>query len=322
MLALLFPGQGSQAVGMGRDACEVSPAARAVFEAADDALSMSLSKLCFEGPADALVPTEVQQPAILATSIAWLRALEERAGTIAPAYVAGHSLGEYSALVASGALDLADALRLVRARGRYMQEAVAPRAGAMAALVGCDAATAEAACEWARRETGEIVEAANFNGPSQTVIAGTAAGVRAACDAAKRAGARRATALPVSAPFHCSLMKSAADRLAADLAHVAFRDPHPPVVANVTAEPNAAAARIPELLARQVAAPVRFHEMVERLVALGATRVLEIGPGRVLVGLVGRIAPSLERANLGSTGELAAAAVFATTPAAEPGAAG
>lgn len=322
MLALLFPGQGSQAVGMGRDACERSAAARSVFDTADAALAMPLSKLCFEGPAEALLPTEVQQPAILAASIAWLRALEERTGPLAPAYVAGHSLGEYSALVASGALDLADALRLVRARGLYMREAVPPGVGAMAALVGCDAAAVEAACARARRDTGEIVEAANFNGPSQTVIAGTAAAVRAACEAAKQAGARRALPLPVSAPFHCSLMKSAADRLAADLAHVAFRDPRPPVVANVTAEPNDVAARIPELLARQVAAPVRFHEMVERLVALGVTRVLEIGPGRVLVGLVGRIAPSLERASLGHAGELEAAAAFATAPAAEPGGAG
>jgi len=307
---------------MGRDACEVSPAARAVFETADAALAMPLSRLCFEGPEDALVPTEVQQPAILATSIAWLRALEERTGRIAAAYVAGHSLGEYSALVASGALDFADALRLVRARGLYMRDATPPGTGAMAALVGCDVAAVEAACEQARRETGEIVEPANFNGPRQTVIAGTTAAVQAACSAAKQAGARRALPLPVSAPFHCSLMKGAADRLAEDLARVAFRDPRPPVVANATAEPNDAAARIPELLARQVAAPVRFHEMVTRLAALGVTRVLEIGPGRVLAGLVARIEPSLERATLGRAGELDAAVAFATAPAAEPGAPG
>ena len=322
MLALLFPGQGSQAVGMGRDACEVSPAARAVFATADAALAMPLSTLCFEGPAAALLPTEVQQPAILATSIAWLRALEERSGPLAPAFVAGHSLGEYGALVASHALALPDALRLVRARGLYMSEAVPPGAGAMAALVGCDAAAVEAACERARRETGEIVEPANYNGPGQTVVAGTATAVRAACEAAQQAGARRALLLPVSAPFHCALMKGAADRLAADLAQVAFADPRPPVIANVTAEPNDTAARIPELLARQVTAPVRFHEMVQRLVALGVTRVLEIGPGRVLSGLVARIAPALARANLGRAEDLDAAVAFVSATAAEPRTAG
>lgn len=322
MLALLFPGQGSQSVGMGRDAYEVSPAARAVFETADAVLDLPLSKLCFEGPAEALVPTEIQQPAILAASVAWLRALEERVGSIGAAYVAGHSLGEYSALVASRALDLDDALRLVRARGLYMRDAVPPGVGAMAALVGCDAAAAEAACDEARRATGETVEPANLNGPGQTVIAGTTAAVRSACEAAKRAGARRALPLPVSAPFHCSLMKDAAERLRADLDRVAFADPQPPVVANVTAEPNALAARIPELLERQVSAPVRFQEMVERLAALGVTRVLEVGPGRVLAGLVARIAPALTRANLGRAADLDGAVAFVTAPPAEPAPAG
>ena len=317
MLALLFPGQGSQAVGMGLDACEVSAAARDAFAAADAALGLPLAKLCWEGPADALLPTEIQQPAILATSVAWLRALEERTGPVGAAYVAGHSLGEYTALVASGALPFEEALRLVRARGLYMRDAVPPGAGAMAAIVGCDAEAVEGACARARRDTAETVEPANFNGPGQTVIAGTAAAVRAACQAAKEAGARRALPLPVSAPFHCSLMKPAAERLARDLARVAFADPRPPVVANVTAEPNAQAARIPELLARQVAAPVRFHEMIARMAALGVTRVLEIGPGRVLTGLVARIAPSLVRANLGRIDELDRAVSFATAPPAE-----
>jgi [acyl-carrier-protein] S-malonyltransferase len=307
---------------MGRDACEVSPAARAVFETADAALDLPLAKLCFEGPAEALVPTEVQQPAILAASIAWLRALEERVGSIRAAFVAGHSLGEYSALVASRAIDLADALRLVRARGLYMRDALPPGAGAMAALVGCDAATVEAACDEARRATGETVEPANWNGPTQTVIAGTAIAVRAACDAAKRAGARRAVPLAVSAPFHCSLMKGAAARLRADLDRIAFADPAPPVVSNVTAEPNALGAHVPDLLERQVAAPVRFQEMIERLVALGVTRVLEVGPGRVLSALVARIEPSLARANLGRADELAAAATFVVATGAEPSAAG
>lgn len=322
MLALLFPGQGSQSAGMGRDAAEASPAARAVFETADAVLGLPLSKLCFEGPDEALLPTEIQQPAILATSIAWLRALEERGAALAPVWVAGHSLGEYSALVASGALGLEDALRLVRARGLFMRDAVAPGAGSMAAIVGCDAATVEAACTQARAETGEIVEPANYNAPAQTVIAGSVAAVAAACAAARAAGAKRALPLAVSAPFHCALMAPAAARLRAELASVSFSDPHPPLIANVTAEPVATAAPIPALLARQVEAPVRFTEMVARGVALGATRVLEIGPGRVLSGLVARIAPSLARASLGRLADLDAAALFVAAPAAEPGAAG
>lgn len=322
MLALLFPGQGSQSVGMGRDAAEASPAARAVFETADAVLGLPLSKLCFEGPEEALLPTEIQQPAILATSIAWLRALEERVGALVPAWVAGHSLGEYSALVASGSLGFEDALRLVRARGLFMRDAVAPGAGSMAAIVGCDRTVVEAACARARAETGEIVEPANYNAPAQTVIAGTVAAVGAACAAARAAGAKRALPLAVSAPFHCALMAPAAERLARDLERIAFATPDPPVIANVTAEPNDRADAIAALLTKQVSAPVRFVESVARLVALGVTHVLEIGPGRVLTGLVSRTAPSLERAHLGRLEDLDAAIDFAVRAAADRGAAG
>jgi len=316
VLALLFPGQGSQRVGMGRDVFEASAAARAVFAAADSALSMPLSRLCFEGPEEELVATEVQQPAILATSIALLRALEERVGAtgsggpLRAGFLAGHSLGEYTALVAAGALALDDALRLVRARGAFMQEAVPAGAGAMAALLGAPPEAVEASCARARAETGEVVEPANYNAPEQTVISGTQAGVHAACALAKKAGARRAVPLPVSAPFHCALMAPAAEKLAPELARIRFADPLAPVIANATAEPNEAGARVPELLRRQVTEPVRFTAMVRRMRELGVTRVLEIGPGRVLCGLVARIEPTLERRSLGGADELGAAAAF------------
>lgn len=314
MLALLFPGQGSQRLGMGRDVYEASPAARAVFDAAEAALGLPLARLCFEGPEPELLATEVQQPAIVATSIALLRALEERLGAaLEAAYVAGHSLGEYTALVASGAVGLEDAVRLVRSRGAYMQQAVPPGAGAMAAVLGCDAAAVEAACERARGASGEWVEPANFNAPGQTVISGTAAGVRAACEEARRVGARRVLPLAVSAPFHCALMQPAAERLADELARMRFADPVPPVMANVTAEPNAEGDRIADLLRRQVTEPVRFTAMVARLSALGVTRVLEVGPAKVLSALVARIEPALERAAMTGAADLEAAAAFAGT---------
>ncbi len=303
MLALLFPGQGSQEVGMGRDVAEASPAARRVFEEADEALGFSLSQMCFEGPEEVLRPTEIQQPAVLATSIALLRALEERAA-VAPAFVLGHSLGEYTALVAAGALGLADAVSLVHARGRFMQEAVAEGQGAMAAVLGAAPDVVEGACRDAAEATGEVVAPANYNGPAQTVVAGTAAGVAQAGELAKERGARRVTPLPVSAPFHCALMQPAADKLAPELARTAFRDPAVPVVHNVDASPGDASGRLADLLTRQVTAPVRFTECVERLAADGTRRVLEVGPGRVLCGLVARIDRGLERMNAGSLAEL------------------
>jgi [acyl-carrier-protein] S-malonyltransferase len=311
MLALLFPGQGSQEVGMGRDAHAASPAARAVFEDADAALGFSLSRLCFEGPEDALRRTELQQPAILATSVALLRALEERTPpAAAAAFVAGHSLGEYTALVASGALAFDDAVRLVHARGRFMQEAVPEGRGAMAAILGLGREAVEQACDAARRETRRVVSPANYNAPEQTVISGEATAVESACAHAREGGARRCIPLDVSAPFHCELMAPAAEKLGLELARVRFRDPKPPVVTNVEAEPTADGTRFGELLKRQVTAPVLFTDMVRRLGGLGVTRVLEIGPGRVLSGLVARTDRRLARGTLASAGELPAAVEF------------
>jgi len=309
MLALLFPGQGSQAVGMGRDVYGASAEARAVFDAADAALGLRLSRICFEGPDSALRATEIQQPALLATSVALLRALEARV-PVSAAYVAGHSLGEYTALVAAGALALEDALRLVHARGRFMQEAVPEGRGAMAAVLGAPAEVVERACREAERRTGGVAAPASYNAPGQTVVAGDAAAVEAACALARAAGARRSVCLPVSAPFHCSLMAPAAEKLAPELARAPLRPPQPPLVCNVDAEPHADPRRILELLRRQMTVPVRFTEMVRRLASLGVGRVLEIGPGRVLTGLVARSEAGLARANLAGLDDLPGAAGF------------
>jgi [acyl-carrier-protein] S-malonyltransferase len=309
VLALLFPGQGSQEVGMGRDVCRASRAARAVFEAADAALSLPLSRLCFEGPESDLLRTELQQPAILTVSVALLRALEEQL-PVQAAYLAGHSLGEYAALVASGSLSFEDAVGLVHARGRFMQEAVPPGRGTMAAILDLLPDAVEQACQAARAETGQVVQTANLNAPTQTVVAGDAAAVEAACREALGLGASRALPLPVSAPFHCDLMAPAAEKLGGELQRVRFADPSPPVVSCVEAEPNDRGARVPELLRRQVTSPVRFTGMVRRLYELGVLAVLEVGPGRVLTGLVRRIEPGLRRAGLSSAEELSSAADF------------
>jgi [acyl-carrier-protein] S-malonyltransferase len=311
VLAALFPGQGSQEVGMGRDVFEASDTARAVFEAADAALGFGLSKLCFEGPEDELVRTENQQPAILTVSIALLRALEEKVA-FRPDFVAGHSLGEYSALVAAGALDFEDAVRTVRARGRFMQEAVPGGKGAMAAVIGCPPEDVEQVCSAVAVETGRVVAPANFNSSVQTVIAGEAAAVRLACERAADVGAKRTVELPVSAPFHCALMAPAAEKLAGELAGIAFRRATPPVITNVEAQPNADPARMPALLEEQVTAPVRFVEMIQSLSKQGVGRVIEIGPGRVLTGLVRRIDRNLDRANLSGVADLAGAVEFVT----------
>lgn len=296
---------------MGRDAAVASPGAREIFERADAVLGLPLSRICFDPSGeDELLRTEIQQPAILTVSVALLRALEE-VTHLEPGCVAGHSLGEYTALVAAGALPFEDAVRIVHARGRYMQEAVREGQGAMAAVIGCAPEVVEQACAIARTQTGRVVAPANYNGPQQTVISGEAAAVELACARARQEGAKRTVPLAVSAPFHCPLMAPAAEKLAPELSRVHFEDPRPPVVTNVEARANGLASRIPELLRAQVTEPVRFTEMIREMSRLGVTRVLEIGPGRVLSGLVRRIDPALGRGNLGVADELPAAARFA-----------
>jgi [acyl-carrier-protein] S-malonyltransferase len=304
VFALLFPGQASQEVGMGRDVFESSPAARNAFEIADETLQMSLSKLCFEGPEQELRRTEIQQPAILTTSIALLRALEEEVGALAPGYLGGHSLGEYTALVAASALPFEEAVRIVQLRGRLMQEAVAEGRGAMAAVLGVGPEVVEQACRDAAEQTGQVVTPANFNSPQQTVVAGDAAAVEIACNRARELGAKKTVPLPVSAPFHCALMEPAAQKLEGELARLDLSDATTPVVTNVEAEPNSEAARVPDLLRRQVTAPVRFTDMIARMQTLGVDRFLEVGPGRVLSGLVARIERRARRANFSSLAEL------------------
>lgn len=285
MIAFVFPGQGSQMVGMGRGLAEAFPASRAVFDQADQALGLELSRLCFEGPEADLQMTANTQPAILATSIAALRPLEERG--VRPGRVAGHSLGEYSAVVAAGGLSLADALVAVRRRGQYMQAAVPAGTGAMAAILMLDLAAVEQACREAAQ--GEVVAPANINGPGQVVIAGHAAAVDRASELCKARGARRAVRLPVSAPFHCALMGPAQTRLAADLERLAFADLALPLVNNVDARTVSSAAAVREGLVRQVSGVVRWQECVERLVAEGVSTFVEVGPGAVLAGLVKKI---------------------------------
>jgi [acyl-carrier-protein] S-malonyltransferase len=282
MIAFLFPGQGSQTKGMGKDLYDSFSEARTVFEDADQVLGIPLSQLCFNGPEDQLKLTENTQPAILAVSVAAYRVLA--ADGKKPHYIAGHSLGEYSALVAADSLDLGDALRIVRNRGRYMQEAVPIGQGAMAAILGLSDSQAVDLCRECAE--GEVLSPANLNSPTQTVIAGTAAAVQRAVELAKSRGARKAIRLSVSAPFHTSLMKSAEDKISCDLSHIQFRDLQFPLINNADVAELRSAALVSDSLSRQVCSPVRWTETIQKLIGLGVHIFVEVGPGKVLSGLV------------------------------------
>jgi [acyl-carrier-protein] S-malonyltransferase len=284
LIAFVFPGQGSQKPGMGKALADAYREARAAFDEADASLE-GLSRIVFEGPEDRLTLTENAQPGILTVSIAACRVLAARG--FEPSFVAGHSLGEYSANVAAGTLDFADAVRIVRRRGQYMQEAVPVGQGAMAAILGLDADLVRQACEEAAQ--GEVVGPANINGAGQVVIAGASNAVQRAAERAKALGARRALPLPVSAPFHCALMKPAQYRLAPELRALPARDPRVPIVANVDADVKRTAGAAIEALVQQVSSPVRWEDVVRRLASEGVTTYVEVGPGTVLSGLVRKI---------------------------------
>jgi [acyl-carrier-protein] S-malonyltransferase len=312
-LAFVFPGQGSQAAGMGRDLAAAFSAARETFEEVDEALKHKLSRLMFEGPAEELTLTANAQPALMAHSVAVLRVLEREGGldlASRVALVAGHSLGEYSALTAARAFSLPTAARLLRLRGEAMQRATPPGTGAMAALLGAEAEQARAICAEAAPdpETGEreVVEVANDNGGGQVVVSGAKAAVERAVEAAKAAGVKRAMLLPVSAPFHCALMAPAADTMAEALENAAIARPVVPVVANVSAAKATDPAEIRDLLVKQVTATVRWRECVAAMAAMGCDRFAELGAGKVLTGLMKRNAPDAQAASVGTPAEVEA----------------
>ena len=292
--AFIFPGQGSQYVGMGKELFENFSVAKRVFEEADDALHFSVSSLCFKGPEDALKLTENTQPAILTTSVGALRVLEAEKG-MTPQFTAGHSLGEYSALVASGALSFPEAVKTVRLRGRFMQEAVPVGEGAMAAVLGMEREQIEEICEAC--SSGEVLAPANFNCPGQIVIAGHSKAVERAIERIKQGG-KKAVLLPVSAPFHSALMKPAGERLEKALEEISVRDLKIPVVTNVEAEVNHSKDRVKGLLVAQVSSPVRWEESMRKMIDKGVEQVLEIGPGKILSGLMKRIDHRIETKNL------------------------
>ncbi|WP_207539152.1 ACP S-malonyltransferase [Sabulicella rubraurantiaca] len=310
-LAFVFPGQGSQAPGMGRDLAEAFPVARETFEEVDDALKQKLSRLMFEGPAEELTLTANAQPALMAVSVAVARVLAKEGGfdlSRQVSLVAGHSLGEYSALTAAGTFDLATAARLLRLRGDSMQKAVPAGEGAMAALLGAEAEQARAVCADAAEgpEGREVVEVANDNGGGQVVVSGGRAAVERAIEKAKEAGIKRAMLLPVSAPFHCSLMEPAARAMEEALAKATMQVPAVPVVANVTAAPVSDVATIRDLLVKQVTGTVRWRECVAAMAAAGCTRFVEIGAGKVLTGLMKRNAPEAAAMTVGTPAEVEA----------------
>jgi [acyl-carrier-protein] S-malonyltransferase len=302
VVAIIFPGQGSQSPGMGRELAEKFAAARQVFEEADDALGFSISRLCFEGPAEDLQLTENTQPAILTASVAAFRAMKEF-GIGAPAFVAGHSLGEYSALVAAGVLTLADAVRAVRARGRYMQEAVPVGTGAMAAVIGGELNDIERVCEQAKGD--QVCSVANMNSPNQVVIAGSTEAVDRAIELLNGI-AKRVIKLKVSAPFHCALMKPAQDRLAADFERLTFNEPAMPVVTNVDARATTAPAELQDALVRQVSTTVRWTESMQLLLQQGVGTFVEAGPGKVLSGLMRQISRDVKMLNVEDAASLEA----------------
>jgi [acyl-carrier-protein] S-malonyltransferase len=299
-IAFLFPGQGSQAVGMGKELAEKYPIARQTFEEADEALGYKLSQLCFEGPEDQLRLTEITQPAILTTSIAVLRVLETRSAK--PCFVAGHSLGEYSAHVASGTIAFADAVRTVRSRGKYMQEAVPVGVGAMAAILGMKLEKVDEICQEAAQ--GEVCSPANINSPEQVVISGHTAAVQRGAKLASERGAKMAKILPVSAPFHCSLMKPAQDRLEADLNELKMQQPVYPVICNFEASPVADALQARKTLGAQVTGSVKWWQSMQWLIDQGVQRFVEIGPGKVLCGLMRQIDRSRTCLNVGDEASL------------------
>jgi [acyl-carrier-protein] S-malonyltransferase len=306
-LAFIFPGQGSQAVGMGKALADAFPAARAVFEEVDAALNETLTKVIWEGPAETLTLTENAQPALMAVSLAVMRVLETEAGVDLARdaqFVAGHSLGEYSALAAAGALSIGDTARLLRIRGRAMQKAVPVGTGAMAALLGLDFEQAVTVAGEAARD--QICQAANDNGGGQVVVSGDKAAVERAVEIAKGRGARRAMMLPVSAPFHCALMQPAADVMAAALAAVTVKSPAVPVVANVLAKPVRDPADIVAALVAQVTGTVRWRESIVFMANAGVTRFYEVGAGKVLSGLVKRIAEGVSGVSIGTPDDVAA----------------